>query len=672
MNLKQKNTIPVIVIVVMMCGLGAFVTVRQLNNLKHGMVTFLIEDGRHMFMRNIDEVAEHAVETAALFSRYPDVINAFNLAHSGNMDDEYDSSVQRARELLRRNLTPFLEGFSSVKSGQKMKLHFHLPNGRSLVRMWQEKQIEHHGKWEDRSDDLSEFRDTVVEVNRSKKPVKGIEIGRCGIVVRGLTPVQDSGGRHLGSVEVMYDFEPLVENLLYENNYSFQLFMNKEFLGVAHRLQDVDTYPVVGERYVKVQGKSLAESVDAVDVALLDRGRRVLSLSFHENVVNAAFPIMDYSGQQIAVLLLSIDITDGNRNIRDIIFTQILILLLVVFLAGAVSLMLLKKTILNPVDEIINVSRYLSEGDLTRSIGGASRDEIGLLAEAMNFMIGQVRDIISKIVEVVSQLKVNIDAISRALEDQAAGTTQQSASVSEITSTMAEFSASSKEIAHHADTVLETAEQALNAADKGAESVALVTAKMEEINVDNQETVNGINALGIKTREITKIMEMIHSIADQTKLIAFNAALEASSAGEAGKRFGVVAVEIRRLAENVEISTSETEEKINEIQEAVSHMMIASEKKTECIKDGLSFSSSTTETLMQILRRSKDTRDVARQITLSTQQQRTASDQVVEALKEIDDSGRQTSRAIQQINENGKTLKRLAGQLRALTRGFSV
>jgi hypothetical protein len=110
--------------------------------------------------------------------------------------------------------------------------------------------------------------------------------------------------------------------------------------------------------------------------------------------------------------------------------------------------------------------------------------------------------------------------------------------------------------------------------------------KMEEIRHDNQVSLKEIVDLGGKSKEITRIMEIIDTVADQTKLIAFNAALEASSAGEAGKRFGVVAAEIRRLADSVSESTAEIAHKIGEIQETIGRLVITSEKGSVGIDQG--------------------------------------------------------------------------------------
>ncbi len=116
---------------------------------------------------------------------------------------------------------------------------------------------------------------------------------------------------------------------------------------------------------------------------------------------------------------------------------------------------------------------------------------------------------------------------------------------------------------------------------------------METIRHDNQHSLKEIVDLGGKSKEISKIMEIIDTVADQTKLIAFNAALEASSAGEAGKRFGVVAAEIRRLADSVTESTGEIAKKVGEIQESIGRLVITSEKGALGIEQGMDDSSRT-------------------------------------------------------------------------------
>ncbi|NJL58514.1 MAG: hypothetical protein HC887_01550 [Desulfobacteraceae bacterium] len=167
-------------------------------------------------------------------------------------------------------------------------------------------------------------------------------------------------------------------------------------------------------------------------------------------------------------------------------------------------------------------------------------------------------------------------------------------------------------------------------------------------------------------------MEIINNIADQTKLIAFNAALEASSAGEAGKRFGVVAVEIRRLAENVMESTGDIESRITEIREAVQDMIIASEKGSKRIQEGLEYSGQTAVKLRDIVKGVESTADAAKQISLSTQQQKSASEQILNALREIDTAGRQASDSVTQISMVSKNLADLSAKLENLVKRFRL
>lgn len=239
--------------------------------------------------------------------------------------------------------------------------------------------------------------------------------------------------------------------------------------------------------------------------------------------------------------------------------------------------------------------------------------------------------------------------ISAAVAEQATIASQQSAAVAEITSTTEELSASAYQIAEHAKSVVEIAGKTWDNTKQGAVAIESIIMKMGDINSDSQDNIAEILDLGKKSREIAKVMEIINTIADQTKLIAFNAALEAASAGESGKRFGVVAAEIRRLANSVMESTDEIEDRINEIQAAINRLVVSSEKSAKVIQEGMEHSTDTATLLMEMVDAAQSTTEAAKQISLSTQQQRTASSQVVMALKEIVSGSSQTTTSVNQI-----------------------
>ena len=324
-----------------------------------------------------------------------------------------------------------------------------------------------------------------------------------------------------------------------------------------------------------------------------------------------------------------------------------------------------------PIDVIVRTIKN-SNNDLTIKIPVATDNEIGELARWLNNYTANLNEIISKVSDTVMDINSYASEIAAAVEQQAATASEQSAAVSEITSTMEELSVSSTQIAEHSASVVDIANKTWEDTKKGAVAVETVMMKMSDINNDNQNSINEIVDLGKKSKEISKVMEIINTIADQTKLIAFNAALEASSAGEAGKRFGVVAVEIRRLADSVMESTGEIETKVNEIQQAINRLVISSEKGSKGIQEGIEHSSETVSLLMDIVEAAQSTTNAAKQISLSTQQQKTASNQVVGALREIVSGSGQTTNSINQIKEISGDLARMSGELKGIVEKFRL
>ncbi|MCE5286667.1 MAG: methyl-accepting chemotaxis protein [Pelosinus sp.] len=261
--------------------------------------------------------------------------------------------------------------------------------------------------------------------------------------------------------------------------------------------------------------------------------------------------------------------------------------------------------------------------------------------------------------------KVNTYAskMDATVTNQASFSIELSSSVTEISATMEEFSSSATLISDHSQGVADSAAQTLQKTREGVGEVEALMEKMKEIYNDNQVNIQEIVALGHKSKEINKIMEFINNIASQTRLIAFNAALEAASAGEAGKRFGVVALEIRRLADSVMESTKEIEAKIGEIVAAVSRQVVASEKNTKGIEEGLTYSERTVSIIYDIEKAADQTTDAIRQIVLSIQQQQTAGEQVLTALRQIKEGTNDNTAMIEQTKAVSKELAILAEEL---------
>jgi methyl-accepting chemotaxis protein len=386
-------------------------------------------------------------------------------------------------------------------------------------------------------------------------------------------------------------------------------------------------------------------------------------------------PIRNDAGEIIGALFVGVKKADFYAGYEQLKRGSILVALLVGSVFGLISVLLVGK-LLSPLQAMVEKLRRIPDDerevtDLGIRLEEGARDEIGLVAGEFNALLKKLQQIIALVGNTTGEINSFAGAISSTVHHQASFTSQLSSSVSEISSTMEEFTSTASEIARHSQEVVDIADTTHHDTREGAAQVETLTAKMGEISRENQSAIQEIVELGRKSKEITKIMGIINTIANQTKLIAFNAALEAASAGEAGKRFGVVAQEIRRLADNVFESTGEIEGKITEILDSVNRLVVASEKSSKGIMDGLDYSTQTAELLRELVAGAESTTQAARQISLSTQQQQTASSQVVIALRDIEEGVRFSSTSIQQTSEISRNLTVMAVQLSKLVRKFT-
>lgn len=370
--------------------------------------------------------------------------------------------------------------------------------------------------------------------------------------------------------------------------------------------------------------------------------------------------------------------------------TKLMLVMLIVSLGACVAVALLITrglfaSIGGEPDYAMRVVRAITECDLTGTVETRPGDASSLLA-AMKIMqanlselIGNVESSVRTLANAAMHLQDTAGMVTRNTEHQqgmahsmAASVQEMSSSVTEITSTMEELSASSTQIAEHSGLVADIANQTWEKSKEGSESMRAVISRMDDIRADNQVNLGEIVALGTKSRQISKVMEIINTIADQTKLIAFNAALEASSAGDAGKRFSVVAGEIRRLADNVTNSTGDIETKVQEIQDSISRLVITSEKGGSVITAGLEASTHTARNLDALVDAASQSRNAARQISISTQQQKIASDQVVIALREIVTASAQTAKAIESVSRISNDMSSMSLELSKLIQHFRL
>ncbi|WFS61880.1 methyl-accepting chemotaxis protein [Pseudodesulfovibrio thermohalotolerans] len=383
MSIKYKILLPSAALVLLIGCIGVYLLTGQFGELRTSFAEMLVGNAAKTLTLNTEDAALRAQEEAALFGRMPSVIRAFSLAHQGNLADESDPVVQSAREALRAELKPVLDGYEAAL-GEKLRLHFHLPNGRSLARMWRDKQAKRNGKWMDVSDDISSFRKTVLDVNRDGKPRRGIEPGRSGFAIRGLVAVKDESGRQLGSVEVLKSYEDVFRLFKDEKGSFYTLYMDASLLSTTTKLQDPKKYPLVGNSFVRVAGKANGDLDAKVTADMLHKaaGGRFVTLAGNYAVVY--LPVQDYQGQPIGVITLARDISVLNAILDGVVFLVLVLFALAVLLPMLSLLGVMRYAVFRPLDKIRALAERVARGDLDQGEAVTSRDEIGSIHRSVS------------------------------------------------------------------------------------------------------------------------------------------------------------------------------------------------------------------------------------------------------------------------------------------------
>ncbi|MCA0445978.1 MAG: methyl-accepting chemotaxis protein [Bacteroidetes bacterium] len=344
-------------------------------------------------------------------------------------------------------------------------------------------------------------------------------------------------------------------------------------------------------------------------------------------------------------------------------FVSILFTLLAAFFSSW-AMTVFYKRITGLVQEIFEEFR---QNDQAR-IQITGTNEMGQVIKVVNELLERNADLKNQLVMANGKINKLVDALSEQLRDNAEVSATQSSSIAETTATIKELATSAEKIVQETSTVVGLAEATQASAQKGTLAIANMLERMSEIQNENQRRIHEIVILGRKAQEIEKVMDIINDIASNTKIIAFNAGIEAASSGEEGKRFGTVASEIRKLANTVANSTNEIRDKIKEIQKTTNELVIVSEEETKKIQSGVDTAQTMVKELTEILDKADKTLDWVKQISLATQQQLTASEQVAIVLHDISDGVKRFTQAINQSKETSEELKDLSRSLRGMVK----
>lgn len=329
--------------------------------------------------------------------------------------------------------------------------------------------------------------------------------------------------------------------------------------------------------------------------------------------------------------------------------------------------------VLRPLFRVVDGTQRIAQGDLSRPVTVGGVDEMAQLAGHVNTLRDHLRESIEQSSAVAEALAAAVEELDRSSEnlvsvavEQSSGAAEQASAVQEATTTAEEIAATSNEISANVESVEQVAEETYGASVRGREAVRLAVAGMEEVKEQVRTIADAMLGLGKRSQKIGGIVDIIDEISEQTHLLALNAAIEAAGAGEHGKRFSVVAAEIRRLAERTVEATTQIKTLIEEIQDSTNDTVLATERGTSIVMDGAGRVDKIGESLEGILALVRQTKESTKEITVATQQQATAGEQLVLTITDINEVAVQVNRSAENVEKAVIRLKELARKLKDL------
>ena len=328
-----------------------------------------------------------------------------------------------------------------------------------------------------------------------------------------------------------------------------------------------------------------------------------------------------------------------------------------------------------PIKQVIGMVRQITEGggDLTQRIEFPARDVLGLLASEINAFIALMQRLVRRLVDSVRAVETFSRRISSISEAQVLAASEQAAAIDETTRTIHNLVRTFEDTQGRTVEVASQASAALERAKQGDALLAETVKEMNRVKSTSVETVQEIYELVQRSHQIGEVMALIHDVAAKTKLIAFNAAIEASAAGgESGRRFSIVAQEVRHLAERVVKSTADIEEAVSDMQARVKQLIQKTEENFRKVERGFDSALQAKQSIEVITGSVARTEEAAGVISQTTRAQELASDQILTALANIEGATREFEQSIQEMKDTADALASQFTDLGAAAGKFKI
>jgi methyl-accepting chemotaxis protein len=324
------------------------------------------------------------------------------------------------------------------------------------------------------------------------------------------------------------------------------------------------------------------------------------------------------------------------------------------------------------VNQIEQTAQRLAEGDLSVRVDYQSKDELGRIAIAFNLMANKVHEAINEVRDSVSRLASAAEETSTVTSQTTHGINQQLTETGQVATAMNEMSVTVQEVARNAVEAAQAAQEADDTFLQGKQVIDKVITAINELSSEVEEAASVIQQLEVESKNIGSVLDVIKGIAEQTNLLALNAAIEAARAGEQGRGFAVVADEVRTLAGRTQESTQEIEEMISRLQSGSNNAVSVMASGKEMTQVGVEQAAAAGEALQTINSAVEKITSMNTQIASAAEEQSTVTEEINRSIVSINEVAEQSATGAQQTSEASEDLARLAEQLKGLVDRFKV
>ncbi|PKH83958.1 methyl-accepting chemotaxis protein [Pseudomonas sp. Choline-02u-1] len=436
---------------------------------------------------------------------------------------------------------------------------------------------------------------------------------------------------------------------------------------IDNALKNLESLPTrVPEQHIA----NLQQATDSL------KAYRAAVAQFRDSQVKNAAALANMSAQGDILIAASKKLTESQTVVRDTdaahAKNMLLIATVLALVFGLLAAWIITRQIIIPLTQTLKVAERVAAGDLTHNLVSLRRDELGQLQRSMQSMTQGLRELIGGISDGVTQIASAAEELSAVTEQTSAGVNNQKVETDQVATAMNEMAATVQEVARNAEEASEAAVAADQQAREGDKVVGEAIAQIERLAVEVGHSTEAMGELKRESDKIGSVLDVIKSVAQQTNLLALNAAIEAARAGEAGRGFAVVADEVRSLAQRTQKSTEEIEELIVGLQNGTQQVATIMDNSRSLTDSSVELTRRAGGSLESITRTVSAIQAMNQQIAAAAEQQSAVAEEINRSVLNVRDVSDQTSAASEETAASSVELARLGTHLQMLVGRFKV